>query len=153
MKVNPIPSDCPAVSPYLHVEETARLIDFLQRAFDGVEVGRVTMPDGKIAHARVKLGDSMVMMSLPHPPFPSQPVTMYHYVADVDATYQQALVAGAESVFAPMNTFYGDRFACVKDFAGNFWAIASRIEDITLEEVQRRVSSFGGPSASAAPKA
>ena len=55
MKVNSIPEDCPAVSPYLHVEETVRLIDFLKRAFGGVEVGRVTMPDGKIAHVRVKL--------------------------------------------------------------------------------------------------
>jgi len=153
MKVNPIPENCPAVSPYLHVEETVRLIDFLQRAFGGVEVGRVTMPDGKIAHARLKLGDSMVMMSLPHEPFAARPAMLYHYVADVDAIYQQALAAGAESVFAPMNMFYGDRLACVKDFAGNNWAIASRIENITLEEVQKRVSGFGGQSAAATPKA
>ena len=152
MNVNPLPQDCPAVSPYLHVAETARVIDFLVRAFGGVEVGRVTMPDGKIAHARVKLGGSLVMMSLAHPPFPANPVTLYHYVADVDATYRQALAAGAESVFAPMNTFYGDRLAVVKDFAGNHWSIASRIENITLEEVQQRVSGFGGQAATA-PKA
>lgn len=143
MKVNPIPQDCPALSPYLHVEETVRMIEFLKRAFGGVEAGRVTMPDGKIAHARVKLGDSMLMMSLPHEPFAARAAMLYHYVADVDATYQQALAAGAESVFAPMNTFYGDRLAIVKDFAGNNWSIASRIEDITLEEVQKRMSSFG----------
>ena len=104
MKVNPIAEDCPAVSPYLHMEQTAR------------------------------------------------PAILYHYVADVDATYQQALKACAELVFAPMNTFYGDRFACVKDFAGNNWAIAARVENITLKEVQKRVSSFGSQSASAAPK-
>lgn len=142
MKPNPIPQDCPALCAYLHVAETARLIEFLVCAFGGVEVGRVVMPDGQIAHARVKLGDSMVMMSLPHPPFPASPVTLYHYVADVDATYQQALAAGAESVFAPMNTFYGDRLAGVKDFAGNHWSLASRIEDLTFAEVQQRVSGF-----------
>ena len=147
MNAKPIPNDCPTVSPYLHVEETVRFIDFLARAFGGVEVGRVTMPDGKIAHARVKLGDSLVMMSLPHEPFRPHPAMLYHYVVDVDATYQRALAAGAESIFAPMNTFYGDRLAIVKDFAGNHWSLASRIEDITLAEVQQRVSSFGAPAA------
>src|SRR6185503_18336742 len=96
--------------------------------------------NGKIAHARVKLGDSMVMMSLPREPWPARPAMLHKYVADVDATYQQALTAGAESVFAPMNMFYGERFACVRDFAGDNWAVASRIENITLEEVQKRVS-------------
>jgi len=148
MKVNPIPDDCPVLCSYLHVKETVRLIEFLKLAFNGVEVGRVTMPDGKIAHARVKLGDSMVMMSLPHEPWPAHPAMLYHYVSDVDATYQQALTAGAESVFAPMNMFYGDRLAIVKDFAGNHWSIASRIEDITLEEVQKRVPGFSGQSGS-----
>jgi uncharacterized glyoxalase superfamily protein PhnB len=70
---------------------------------------------------------------------------LYHYVADVDAAYQKAVAAGAESVFAPMNTFYGDRLAVVKDFAGNHWSLASRIEDITLAEVQRRVAGFAVP--------
>lgn len=147
MKVNPIPQDCPALSPYLHVVETARLIDFLVRAFGGVEVGRVTMPDGQIAHARVSLGGSMVMLSLVHPPFPASAAMLYHYVADVDATYTRALAAGAESVFAPMDTFYGDRLAVVKDFAGNHWSLASRIEDLTFAELQQRVAGFA-----AAPK-
>jgi PhnB protein len=131
----------------LHVAETARLIEFLVRAFGGVEVGRVTMPDGQIAHARVNLGGAMVMLSLAHPPFPASVAMLYHYVADVDATYTQALAAGAESVFAPMNTFYGDRLAVVKDFAGNHWSLASRIEDITLAEVQARVAGFATPKA------
>ncbi|MCX6894323.1 MAG: VOC family protein [Verrucomicrobia bacterium] len=147
MSVNPIPSDCPALCAYLHVAETARLIEFLKIAFGGVEVGRVTMPDGQIAHARVTLGGAMVMMSLAHPPFPPSAVMLYHYVADVDAAYARALVAGAESVFAPMPTFYGDRLAVVKDFAGNHWALASRVEDITLAEVQKRVSGFVVPPA------
>ena len=147
MSANPIPSDCPALCVYLHVAETARLIEFLKSAFGGVEVGRVTMPDGQIAHARVNLGGGIVMMSLAHPPFPVSVVMLYHYVADVDATYARALVAGAESVFAPMPTFYGDRLAVVKDFAGNHWSIASRVEDITLAEVQKRVSGFVVPPA------
>jgi PhnB protein len=136
--------------PYLHVAETARLIDFIKAAFGGVEEGRVTGPDGKIFHARVRLGDSLVMLSVPHEPWPARTFMLYHYVADVDATYQRALSAGAESVFPPMPTFYGDRFACVKDFAGNHWALATRIEDITLEEVQRRVNSFTPPPARSA---
>ena len=143
MKPNPIPSDCQRVTPYLHVVETVRMIEFMKRAFGAVEVTRITMPDGKIAHARVKIGDSMIMLSLAHEPWPSHPAMLYHYVENVDAAYQKALDEGAESVFAPMDLFYGDRFAAVKDFAGNHWALASRIEDITMEEIQKRVSSFG----------
>lgn len=150
MNPHPIPTGCPTLMPYLHVAETVRLIDFLKAAFHGVEEGRVTGPDGKIFHARVRLGDSLVMLSVPHEPWPARTFMLYHYVADVDATYQQALAAGAESAFPPMNTFYGDRFACVKDFAGNHWALATRVEDITLEEIQRRVDSFTPPPAPAA---
>lgn len=143
MKPNPIPSDCQSVTLYLHVEETVRMIEFMMRAFGAVELARITMPNGKIAHARVKIGDSMIMMSLPHAPWPSNPVILYHYVEDVDATYQKALAEGAESVFAPMNSHFGDRLAAVKDFAGNHWTLASRVEEITMEEIQKRVSSFG----------
>lgn len=147
MKPNPIPSDCRAVNPYLHVKETARMIDFLKAAFGAVELGRIVGPDGNIFHARVAIGDSVIMMSLPHEPWKIGPAMFYHYVADVDAAYRRALAAGAESVFAPMDTFYGDRYACVKDFAGNNWSVASRIENLTLAQVQERVNSFPKPTA------
>jgi hypothetical protein len=96
------------------------------------------MPDGKIAHARVKLGDSMVMMSLPHEPWPARPAMLYHYVADIDATYQQALAAGGESVFAPMNTFYGDRFAR----RGRAWKKCSRLPTDSLHSASCRKSEL-----------
>ena len=137
--------------------DAARLVDFLKRAFGGVERARISGPDGKIAHAQVRIGDSLVMVGEPHDPWPARPAMLYHYVADVDATYKQALAAGAESLFAPANMFYGDRLACVKDFAGNNWSIASRIEEVSVKEIQRRVASFqqqmskNPPTASSSP--
>ena len=97
----------------------------------------------------MRIGDSIVMLSEPHPPFQAGSALLYHYVADVDAIYQQALAAGAESLYAPMNMFFGDRLACVKDFAGNYWTLATRIENITPEEVQKRINSFSQRAAQA----
>jgi len=142
MKAKPIPEGCHAITPYLQVPDAARLIEFLKRAFGGVEHARITGPDGKVMHAQVRIGDSLVMVGEPHDQQPARSVMLYHYVVDVEATYKQALAAGAESLFAPMNMFYGDRVACVKDFAGNNWSIATHIEDVSLEEIQKMMVAF-----------
>jgi len=146
MKINPIPEGCHSIAPYLHVPDAARLIDFLKRAFGGVERARITGPDGKVMHAQVRIGDSLVMVGEPHDPWPARPVMLYHYVTDVEATYKQAVAAGAESLFAPMNMFYGDRLACVKDFAGNNWSIATHVEDVSPEEIQKMMAAFRQPA-------
>src|ERR1700722_6810543 len=121
MKVNPIPDDCPAVTPYLTVPDAAKLIEFLKLAFGGVERARVARPDGTVLHAQVKIRDSLLMIGEPQGQWKPRPMMLYHYVADVDAAYRQAIAAGAKSVVEPANMFYGDRHACVRDVADNDW--------------------------------
>jgi PhnB protein len=142
MKTSPIPEGCHAITPYLTVPDAARLVDFLKKAFAGVERARILRSDGTILHAQVRVADSLLMIGEPQGQWKPQPSMLYHYVADVDATYKQAIEAGAESVTEPANMFYGDRSACVKDIAENVWWLATRIEDPTLEEIQKRATAF-----------
>ena len=142
MKANPIPAGCHSITPYLLVPDAGRLVDFLKRAFDGIELAKILRPDGTVLHAQVRVGDSPVMIGEPQGDWKPRPSMLYHYVADVDATYKQALAAGAQSVVAPANMFYGDRHACVKDVAGNDWWIATHIEDVSVAEIQARATAF-----------
>jgi len=141
-KVKPIPDDCHSITPYLLVPDVSRLIKFLKKAFDGVERARITRPNGTVLHAQVRIGDSPVMIGEPQAPWKPQPSMLYVYVPDVDATYRKAIKAGAKSVAEPADMFYGDRHACVKDVAGNNWWIATRIENVSLDEIQKRATAF-----------
>jgi PhnB protein len=142
MPVKPVPNDCHAITPYLTVQDAGRLIEFLKNAFNGVERARFVRPDGTILHAQVRIADSLLMVGEPQGPWKPMPTMLYFYVADIDATYQRAVEAGAVSVVAPTNMFYGDRHACVKDPAGNYWWIATRIEDLSAAEMQERTTAF-----------
>ncbi len=142
MKVNPVPDDCGNVIPYLLVPDVARLIEFLKQAFDGIERAKISRPDGTVLHAQVRIGNSLLMIGQPQSPWKPRPSMLYLYVADVDATYRRAIAAGAQSVLEPADMFYGDRHACVKDVAENDWWIASRIENLSLEEIQKRATAF-----------
>lgn len=142
MKVNPIPEGCHAITPYLLVPDAARLIEFLKQAFGGTERARISRPNGTVLHAQVRVGDSLVMIGEPQSPWKPRPCMLYHYVPDVDATYRRAVEAGALSVVEPANMFYGDRTACVKDVADNFWWIATHMEDVSLAETQQRATAF-----------
>src|ERR1035438_3406777 len=118
MKARPVgPKACHAITPYLTVPDAARLIEFLKKAFDGIERTRILRPEGSVLHAQVRVADSLLMIGEPQGQWKPQPSMLYHYVADVDATYKQAIAAGAESVIKPANMFYGDRNACVRDIA------------------------------------
>ena len=138
MSVIPVPEGYHTVTPYLVVHGIARLIDFLQQAFDAVEIHRMQRPDGTVGHAEVQIGDSRVMMGEPMGDRPPMPATIYLYVEDTDAVYRRALSAGASSVMEPADQFYGDRNAGVKDPSDNLWWIATHIEDISPEELARR---------------
>lgn len=138
MTVNPIPEGYHTVTPYIVVDDVDRLIDFLKAAFDAVEKERVPGQDGKTGHAEVVFGDSYVMLGRAQEGFPALPCSFYVYVPDTDATYAQALSAGARSVQEPVDMFYGDRNASVKDPAGNTWIIATRQENLTPEELAER---------------
>ncbi len=142
MAVKPIPDGFHTVTPYLTVPGVARLIDFLKQAFDAKEVApRFAQPDGRIMHAEVKIGDSIVMMGEPQAPWPTMPASMYLYVKDTDAAYKRALQAGATSLMEPADQFYGDRNAGVKDRSGNVWWIATHIEDVKPEEMGKRAEA------------
>jgi PhnB protein len=109
--VKPIPDGYHTVTPYLIVEGVAELIDFLKQAFDAVEKERLPGPDGKVGHAEVRIGDSVVMMGEAGGEWKPVPGAMYLYVNDTDATYKRALEAGATSLMEPADQFYGDRNA------------------------------------------
>ena len=138
MSVNPIPEGYHTVTPYIVVDDVDRLLDFLNAAFDATEKERVPSQDGRTGHAEVTIGDSYVMMGRAQEGFPALPCSLYLYVADTDATYAQALAAGATSVQEPVDMFYGDRNAGVKDPAGNTWMIATHQENLTPEELAER---------------
>ena len=138
MAVKPIPEGFHTVTPYVLVPGVAGLIDFLKQAFDAEEIHRSSMPDGTVMHALVKIGDSMVMMGEARDDWKPMPVMLYLYVKDVDAWYHRALKAGGTSVRELTDEFYGDRVGGVQDPCGNQWWIATRIEDVSPEELARR---------------
>ncbi len=138
-KVKHIPQGYHPVSPYLVVDGAARLMDFVKRTFNAAENARMDGPQGRISHAEMKIGDSIIMLSDSTPEYKAMPAMLYVYVEDVDAVYQKALQAGATSVSEPKNQFYGDRSAGVKDPLGNHWGIATHIEEVSPEEMQRRM--------------
>ena len=138
MAVKPIPEGFHAITPYFVCNGVPKLIEFLKKAFDGKEIYRHNRPDGAVMHAQVRIADSMVMMGEAMEGFPAMPLTIYHYVTDTDSTYKKALAAGATSIMAPVNQFYGDRSAGVKDPVGNTWWIGTHVEDVPSGEMAKR---------------
>jgi uncharacterized glyoxalase superfamily protein PhnB len=142
MSVKPIPDGYNTATPYLVVEGASKLIDFLKQAFMATEIYRMTRPDGKVGHAEVKIGDSVIMLGDMGGKWKSMPSSIYLYVPNIDATYRQAVEAGAISLMEPADQFYGDRSAGVRDPFGNHWFIATHIEDVSAEELTRREQAF-----------
>lgn len=140
--VNPVPRGYHTVTPYLTVNGVARLLDFLQQAFDATVIERMDGPDGNVMHAEVRIGDSVVMMGDAGGRYPAAPSTLYLYVPDCDALYKRAIDAGATSISEPADQFYGDRHGGVTDPSGNHWYIATHIEDVPPDEMQRRAADY-----------
>jgi uncharacterized glyoxalase superfamily protein PhnB len=138
MAVKPIPDGFHAVTPYLVVENVPRLIEFITAAFGGLEVHRTSRPDGRVMHATVQIGNSMVMTGEAMDRFPARTAMLYLYVPDVDRIYCAAVEAGGKSLAEPADQFYGDRTAAIEDPAGNTWWIATHTEDVLPEEIERR---------------
>ena len=139
MAVDAQPKGFHTVTPYLVVEGAARLIDFLEEAFDAELVERMPAPGDRIGHAEVRIGDSVVMLGDAHGEHKPMQMMLYVYVDDVDVSYQRALTAGASAVQPVADQFYGDRSGGVQDPFGNIWWIATHIEDVQSDELHRRV--------------
>jgi PhnB protein len=152
MAVNPIPDGYQRVIPYLSVDGAAAAIDFYAEVFGATERMRMPGPDGKIGHAEIEIGDCVVMLADLGPNNPKgprhlggTPVTVMVYVPDVDGTYAAAVKAGAEAHSEPTDQFYGDRSAGFTDPFGHSWHISTHVEDVSPEEMDRRMKDlFGG---------
>lgn len=141
MSVPHVPPGHNCVSPYLIVHHAAEVIDLLTRAFEGTELLRMADGDGRIRHAEVRVGDSVVMLSEACEEFPAMPTAVHVYVPDVDAVFRRAVTAGAGALREPADQFYGDRTAGVKDAGGNSWWIATHKEELSDAEIARRAAA------------
>jgi PhnB protein len=134
-----------SITPSFAVSNAAKVIEFLEKAFDGKVVHRYDGPGGAVMHAEIMIGDSVVMLGDATPDHGAMPLAASHYVDDgdaVDATYRRAIEAGATSVSEPQNQFYGYRAATVRDAGGNRWAICAVIEEVSNEEIERRMADM-----------
>lgn len=154
MKINPIPAGYHSVTPYLIIKGAARALDFYQRAFGATELMRIPGPGDQIGHAEMLLGDSHIMLADECPQMKAlspqtiggTPVLLHLYVPDADAMFAQAIAAGA-SVEQPMeNKFYGDRSGSVLDPFGHRWTLSTHVEDVSPEEIGRRLAAMGKPA-------
>ena len=138
--VKPIPDGYRTVTPFILVQGADKLIDFVKKAFDAKETERYLMPDGTIGHAEVRIGDSVIMISdAQEEQFKPMQSGIHLYVEDCDVIYKRTLDAGATSIMEPADQFYGDRSAGVKDQFGNRWWIATHKEDLSKEEIAKRM--------------
>lgn len=146
MPVKPIPEGYHTISPSLTVDGAAEAIEFYKRAFGATERMRMAMPDGKIGHAELDIGDSVVMLNDAFPQSSVQSpkqlggttASVFLYVDDVDSIVQDAIDAGATVTMPVADQFWGDRFGTVSDPFGHHWAIATHVEDLTPEEIAVR---------------
>jgi PhnB protein len=141
--VKAIPDGYHTVTPYLTVDDLPRMLEFVQAAFGAKVHEALAGEDGVVRHAEVQLGDSKIMIGQARAEWKGRPGALYLYVEDTDANYHRALAAGAKSIMEPADQFYGDRNAGVEDPLGNYWWIATHVEDMTPEEMQRRMREQG----------
>jgi PhnB protein len=146
MAVKPIPEGYHSLTPYLAVEDADKAIEFYKDAFGATELLRMPGPDGKIAHAELQIGDSKLMLSDPFPQSNVKPpserggptASIFMYVEDVDAIFEQGQRAGAKVVSELEDMFWGDRFGTLSDPFGHVWSIATHKEDLSEEEMAER---------------
>jgi PhnB protein len=146
-KVKPIPDNYNRVTPYLVVDGAAKAIEFYSSVFGAVEKMRMPAPGGKIGHAEIKIGNSVVMLAdavaeMGHKSpktLGGSPISLLLYVEDADGTVQRAVAAGAKLVRPVEDQFYGDRMGGVEDPFGHHWYVATHVEDVPEEEMKRRM--------------
>jgi PhnB protein len=149
-KVQSKPSGYPSLTPYLIVREAARAIDFYKTAFGAVERMRLSGPGGRVGHAELAIGNSLIMLADESPehgamaPQPNQvgPISLHLYVDDADAVVRAAEAAGAKLVRPVETKFYGDRMGTIADPFGHVWHVSTHVEDVPPEEIERRAAAL-----------
>jgi PhnB protein len=148
-QVKPIPEGYHTATPYITVRDAAKAIDFYKRAFEATELNRMDGPDGKIAHAELKIGDSVIMLSDEMPGSETRsPQSLggtasgiFLYVKDVDAAFHKATTAGAKATALPADMFWGDRYGKLVDPYGHVWSLATHKEDVAPAEMKKRIEA------------
>jgi PhnB protein len=146
MAVKPIPEGYHTLTPYIEIENAGEAIEFYKRAFGAKEQVRMDTPGGRIGHAELEIGDSLLMLADPFPQssiktpkdLGGTTVNLFMYVEDADAVVQQAVDSGATVTRPVENMFWGDRFGIVTDPYGHTWSIATHVEDVSPEEMEER---------------
>jgi PhnB protein len=149
-KVKPVPDGYQRVTPYLIVDGAATALDFYARVFGATERMRMAGPGGKVGHAEISIGDSVIMLADEHPEmgargpraFGGSPVSVMLYVDDVDATVKTAVAAGAKLLRPVEDKFYGDRSGTIEDPFGHHWHVSTHTEDVPHEEIERRAAAM-----------
>jgi PhnB protein len=148
MAVKPIPDGYHSITPYLIIKGAAKAIDYYKQVFGATELMRMPDEKGRIGHAELKIGDSPIMLADEHSEMGyvgpeargGTPVSLMLYVPDVDATVKKAVGAGAKVVKDVADQFYGDRNGTITDPFGHVWTISTHKEDVSMEEMKRRMS-------------
>jgi PhnB protein len=151
-KVNPIPEGYPRVTPYLSIDGAGAALDFYSKVFGATERVRMPDPDGRIGHAELQLGDSLIMLADEYPEMGIRgpravggtPVTISVYVEDVDGVFDRAVELGAKPLRQVKDEFYGDRSGQFEDPFGHRWSVASHIEDVPPDEMAKRAAEAAG---------
>jgi len=145
MPVKPIPDGYHTLTPFLTVRDAARAIDFYKQAFGATERGVMKGPDGKVMHAELMIGDSIIMLADEFPEFGclspqsvgGSAMGLHIYLDGVDAAFDRAVKAGAEVEMPVMDQFWGDRYGKLKDPFGHKWSIGTHIQDLSMDEMKR----------------
>lgn len=143
-KVTPVPEGFHTATPYLLVEDGDKQIQFLKQAFGATERHVSRLPDGRMTHGEVKIGDSIIMIGQVGDPWKPMASMVHLYVEDADRTFEKATEAGGKAVREVKDEFYGDRSGGIQDPCGNIWWIATHVEDVSHEEIERRFAAMGG---------
>jgi len=154
-RVTPIPKGLERVTPHLIIDGAAAAIDFYKKAFDAKEINRAPSPDGsKLMHAEIQIGQSRIFLADEFPEFGGTPrnpkalggssVTIHQYVKNVDKVVEQAARAGATVKMAPMDAFWGDRYALISDPYGHDWSFATHIKDVKPQEMEKAALAMFG---------
>jgi len=152
MSVKAIPAGHHTASPYLAIRNAARALEFYKNAFGATEIYKLSMPDGRLGHAEIRLGNSVIMMADEFPEYGGKapetlggsPVSIHLYVEDVDSFFKKAVAGGAKERKPVMDQFYGDRSGQLEDPFGHLWWVATHKEDVAPEEMERRAAEMGG---------